>query len=97
MILGSKILVALRQREKEEKIDALLPHMQIITEANLEDAHQLLQVFHERFATRIAEEVHVIMLRCVEKENLSTVPNRLTVDVCDSHHSNVAILTSLET
>lgn len=95
VILGSRILVALRQKEQEEKIGVLLARMRIITEANLEDARQLLQVFHEQFAVRIAEGVHVVMFSCVE--NVSPVPNWLTLKVCDSRHSNVAILTSLET
>ena len=95
VVLGHRILGALQQREQEEKLDALLAHMRVITEANLEDARQLLQVFHEQFAVRIAEEVHLVILRCVE--NVSPVPNRLNVEVCDPPHSNVAILTTLET
>ena len=52
-------------------------------DANFEDARQLLQVFHARFAARIAEEVRVVILRCAE--NVSPVPNKSTAEVCDSH------------
>jgi hypothetical protein len=71
--------------------------MRTITEANLEDAQEILQGFHDRFAKRIVEEVHVSILHCVE--TVSPVPSQITVEqleVCDSPHSNVAILTPLE-
>lgn len=77
-------MAALRQREQEKEIDALLAHMRTITEANLEDAHTILQPFHDLFAGRIAEEVHVSILYCVEA--VSPVPGQTAVEqleVCD--------------
>ena len=77
-------MVALQQREQGEKIGALLAHMRTITEANLEDAHEILQVFHDGFAKRIAEEVHTSMFHCVE--TVSPAPNQTTLgplEVCD--------------
>jgi len=72
------------------KIGALLVNIRVITEANLEDAREILQEFHDRFARRIAEEVHVSILHCVE--TVPPVPNQITVErleVRDSSHSNV--------
>lgn len=98
MILGPKILTALREREQEEKIGALLVHIRAITEANLEDAREILQVFHGQFAKRITEEVHVSILHCVE--NIPPVHGQKTreqPEVRGFPHLNVAMLTSLET
>lgn len=72
--------------------------MRTITEVNLEDAHKILQVFHDRFANRIAEEVHGSILHCLE--TVSPVPSQIDVEqpeVRDSLRLNVAILTPLET
>lgn len=90
-------MAALRQREQEEEIDALLARMQTITEANLEDTHTILQGIHDLFAGRIAEEVHVSILHCVE--TVSPIPSQTPVkrlEVCGSLHSIIAILTPLE-
>ena len=87
----------LRQRELEAEFSALLVRMRTITEANLEGAHKILQGLHDRFAKRIAEEVHVSITRCME--TISPVPSQTTVEhleVCDFPHSNVAILIRLE-
>lgn len=78
---------------------AFLVYIQVITEANLEDAREILQVFHDRFAKRIAEEVHVSILHCVETVS-PPVPSPVPVEqfeVRSSPHSNITVLTSLKT
>lgn len=80
------------------EIDTLLARMRTITDANLEEAHTILQGFHDLFAGRITEEVHTSILYCME--TVSPVPGQINVErleVRGSLHSNIRILTPLKT
>jgi len=62
--------------------------------ANINDAEKILHGLYDRFANNIAEKLHVQILLCVEA--IPPAPSQVAAEqheVCDSHHSNVAILT----